>query len=190
MPDWENGNFSKDLQEKALISHQAAETFVLLSGDGIPNSPLPLLLLKQALPRDARSAEKAEQLLRNAGWTGTWTYTVFPFWHFHSKGHEVLACVAGEALIGFGGNGGVKLQMSVGDAVVIPAGVGHKRIDGTVDFQVAGAYPPGQEGDIVRPGELDTKAIGEAIAALPLPQTDPLTGESPGALVAWHLPAA
>ncbi len=144
---------------------------------GIPNSDLPLLVWKNRLPEAARGGEAARRLFEENGWTGTWIYTVYPFWHFHTKGHEVLACVAGHAEIGFGGESGVTLEITVGDVCVVPAGVGHKRVNASSDFRMAGGYPPGQEGDIISPGDLDDETIERALAQVELPQTDPVTGE-------------
>lgn len=171
--------------EPAELPDGSVRPFRLQPTEGIPNSTLPLLVAPQALPAESRNAAAAKRRLENAGWTGTWTYTVFPFWHFHTKGHEVLACIAGEAVIGFGGEGRMELRMRPGDAVVIPAGLAHMRIKGDDAFQVAGAYPPGQEGDIVRPGEMDEAALRRALASVPLPPTDPLTGARPGMLTWW-----
>jgi uncharacterized protein YjlB len=168
------------------MSGAAVEAIGIAPDGEIPNSHLPLLVARDALPTDARTAAKARRLIENAGWTGTWTYTVFPFWHFHTAGHEVLACISGEALIGFGGDGGPRIWMRVGDAVLIPAGVGHRRFEGGDGFQVCGGYPPGQSGEIVRPGELNADAIREALGRLSLPTTDPLTGERDGLLVYWR----
>jgi uncharacterized protein YjlB len=145
---------------------------------GIPNSDLPFLLWKDRLPRDARSGEAACQLFEHNGWTGSWIYTVYPFWHFHTRGHEVLACVAGEAVLGFGGDTGITASMQVGDVCVVPAGVGHKRVSASIDFRVAGAYPPGQEGDINSAGDLPDEVVEAALAKVALPQTDPITGET------------
>ena len=62
-------------------------------------------------------------------------------------GHEVLGCVEGEAEIGFGGDGGIKVTFRAGDVVAIPAGVGHKRLsEKRGGFTVVGGYPPGQSG--------------------------------------------
>ncbi len=96
---------------------------------GIPNSSLPLVIWKDRLPQIARSGNAATALYRRNGWQGTWVYTVFPFWHFHTHGQEVLSCVSGSARIGFGGDSGATIDVTVGDVCVIPAGVGHKRLE-------------------------------------------------------------
>ena len=145
----------------------------------IPNSDLPLLVMETAIPASAANSTKVEKRFAEHGWRGTWTYTVFDYWHFHVEGHEVLACVAGEASIGFGGDkadGGIAFEMKPGDVVIVPAGVGHKRLDGTSDFQVAGAYPPGQNGGITKAGEMTIENARGAISRLPDPKTDPVDG--------------
>jgi uncharacterized protein YjlB len=98
----------------------------------------------------------------------------------------VLACVSGRVRIGFGGDHGVKVDVEAGDVCVIPAGVGHRRFDASGDFQMAGGYPPGQEGNIVRPGELDEARIAREIEAVALPGTDPVSGLADGAVEAWR----
>lgn len=152
---------------------------------GIPNSPLPLVIWPDRLPKAARDGEAARALYRSNGWTGTWVYTVYPFWHFHTQGHEVLACVSGTATIGFGGDAGIGAALAVGDVCIIPAGVGHRRLSASDDFRVAGGYPPGQGGDIVKPGEGDIAEAISKIAALPLPTTDPVSGIADGVIRLW-----
>lgn len=153
---------------------------------GIPNNRLPLVIWKGGLPPEARSGEAACALYRKNGWGGTWVYTVYPFWHFHTKGHEVLSCVAGTAKIGFGGDDGIVADLSVGDVAVVPAGVGHKKLSASPGFQMAGGYPPKQEGNIVRPGEFSDEELAEAIAKVALPQTDPITGKADGVVAIWR----
>jgi len=152
---------------------------------GIPNSPLPLVLWKGRLPADARSGAAAQGLYRRSGWQGTWVYSVFPFWHFHTRGHEVLGCVSGHARIGFGGDGGIEIDIVVGDVATVPAGVGHKKLSASADFLMAGGYPPGQEGNIVRPGDIDVEEAARIIASLPLPATDPVSGKADGVVAVW-----
>ena len=153
---------------------------------GVPNSRLPLAFWPGRLPADARNGPAANALFRKNGWQGTWVYTVFPFWHFHTRGHEALACVAGRARIGFGGDHGIEVDVAVGDVCVIPAGVGHRRLDSSPDFLMAGGYPPDQEGNIIRIGDLDDGTIAGEIAALALPETDPISGQADGVVAAWR----
>jgi len=162
-----------------------AQTFRFEAGAGIPNSRLPLVFWRGRLPAVARSGAAATALFRKNGWQGTWVYTVFPYWHFHTRGHEALACVSGRARIGFGGDHGVKVDVEQGDVCVIPAGVGHLRLDSSADFQMAGGYPPGQDGDIVKPGDIEVEAAAKLIATLKLPETDPITGRPDGVVAAW-----
>lgn len=163
----------------------AALTHRFSPSGGIPNSRLPLVVWKGGLPIAARRGAEACALYRANGWGGTWVYTVYPFWHFHTKGHEVLSCVAGTARIGFGGDDGIVADISVGDVAIVPAGVGHKKLSASPGFQMAGGYPPGQEGDIVRPGEMGADAIAAALARLPLPETDPISGRADGVVAIW-----
>jgi uncharacterized protein YjlB len=154
--------------------------------NGIPNSRLPLVIWKGGLPAAARRGEDACALYRRNGWGGTWVYTVYPFWHFHTDGHEVLSCVAGTAKIGFGGDDGIVADVSVGDVAIVPAGVGHKKLSASPGFQMAGGYPPKQQGSIVRPGQMTDEEIAAAIAKVALPETDPITGERGGVVEIWR----
>jgi uncharacterized protein YjlB len=152
------------------------EKHILKPDGGIPNSGLPLVLLKGALPPEARDGEGACALFKGNGWGGNWVWGVYDFWHFHTHGHEVLGCVSGRARIGFGGDAGMVAEMAQGDVVIIPAGVGHKSVEASDGFQVAGGYPPGQEGNIVRPGEMDDERIAAEIAKVEMPDIDPVDG--------------
>lgn len=162
-----------------------SETHRFEPGDGIPNSVLPLIVWKDALPHEARNGEAASALFARNGWGGNWVWGVYDFWHFHTRGHEVLGCVSGTARIGFGGEGGIAVDIEPGDAVIIPAGVGHKCLEASGDFRVAGGYPPGQEGNIVRPGDVEIEAAEAAISALALPEKDPVTGSAERMMRWW-----
>jgi uncharacterized protein YjlB len=163
------------------------QTFRFEPDEGIPNNSLPLVFWKGRLPGEARSGGGAAALFLRNGWQGTWVYTVFPYWHFHTRGHEALACVSGRARIGFGGDHGITTDVEQGDVCVIPGGVGHKRVESSEDFQMAGCYPPGQEGDIVKPGDIAVEAAAQLIARLALPETDPITGLADGVVAAWRI---
>ncbi|EAU43111.1 hypothetical protein FP2506_09716 [Fulvimarina pelagi HTCC2506] len=165
------------------------ETHFFPTAEDIPNSNLPLIVITGEIEADQLTANDVQQRFRRHGWQGTWVYTVFDYWHFHLDGHEVLTCVSGEAVVGFGGeeaNGGITLPMLPGDTVIVPAGVGHKRLSGSSEFKVVGGYPPGQSGTITRAGTVDVEASKREIAKLALPERDPISGAAPGALNAWH----
>lgn len=159
--------------------------FVFEPSGGIPNSRLPAVIYRDSLPEMARDGRGACALLSANGWGGNWLYGVYPFWHFHTRGHEVLACTAGSARLGLGGEAGMEAIVRHGDVCVLPAGVGHRCLEATCDFQMAGGYPPGQEGNVVRPGDMGVAQASAEIAALSLPATDPLSGLADGIVAIW-----
>jgi uncharacterized protein YjlB len=167
------------------------ETFVLTPEGGIPNSSLPLILYRHALSPTLRSPSGCQSLFARNQWSGNWVDGILDYWHFHVTGHEVLGCVAGSALVGFGGDGGIQVELRAGDVVVIPAGVGHMRLSENRDgFTVVGGYPPGQSGAIARPGEVSVEDALRAIASLQPPRADPVQGEQGVLLAAWNITTA
>jgi uncharacterized protein YjlB len=157
-----------------------------LADDGtIPNSPLPLLLYENAFEADVGPA-RLEQVLRKNNWRGLWRNGVFPYHHYHSTSHEVLACAAGKATVLFGGPSGRELSVTAGSVVVIPAGVAHKRIAASGDFLVIGGYPNGRSWDMnyARPDERSAALAN--IRAVPLPETDPLSGPDGPLVKLWR----
>lgn len=164
------------------------ETFVFKPDGSIPNNTLALVLCRGALPPELRTPSACQALFHRNGWVGNWVDGVFDYWHFHVTGHEVLGCVAGEAEIGFGGDGGAKVTFEAGDVVVIPAGVGHKRLtEKRGGFTVVGGYPPGQSGAIARPGDFPLADAERRIAALALPKGDPVAGPDGPLFATWKL---
>ena len=162
------------------------ETRVLKPSGAIPNSRLPLVIYRSVALPELRTAEGCARLFSGNGWGGNWIDGVFDYWHFHTTGHEVLGCVAGQAVIGFGGADGIATTVTAGDVAVLPAGTGHRRLEASPDFTVVGGYPPGQSGRIVCPGDIP---IGEAvlqIEELPLPDTDPLFGPGSTQIDCWR----
>lgn len=157
---------------------------------GVPNSDLPLVFWRNRVPAGVEGGEAVCALYRRNSWASVWIYSVFQFWHFHTHGHEVLSCVSGSARIALGGDNGIIADVSVGDVTIIPAGVGHKRLSSSADFLMAGGYPPGQSGNIVRPGDLDSAKIAAEIGTVALPKTDPITGRADGIVEIWQLASA
>ena len=146
--------------------------------DGIfPNSPLPLLLYHQAITTEAEDrASIFEERFAENDWTNSWRDGVYSFPHYHSTSHEVLGVYSGAATLRLGGERGNNVEVRAGDVIVIPAGVAHQNIGASDDFGVVGAYPDGREWDLLRglPGE--RPKADHNIAALPVPQNNPIYG--------------
>ena len=155
--------------------------------DGIiPNSSLPLLVYKFAFPIGDSLADVMEETFASHNWTNSWRNGVFPYHHYHSITHEVVGVYSGHAQLHLGGEEGEKIEMEAGDVIVIPAGVGHKKITASTDFGVIGAYPDGKDYDLLTGKEGERLRADERIAAVPLPETDPVLGKEGGIAEYWN----
>jgi uncharacterized protein YjlB len=139
-------------------------------GKVIPNHPRFEVLLYRGV-----DVSDVQALFAAHGWGGSWVNGVFDFHHFHSTSHEVLAVIAGSAVLELGGPQGEAFEVTAGDVVVLPAGTGHRRASASGDFRVVGAYPAGQEDyDLLREADDAARARIEALDA---PPDDPVGGE-------------
>lgn len=145
--------------------------------DGVfPNSVLPVLLYRQAFTEAGDRAFVIEERFAENDWTNSWRNGVYSFAHYHSTTHEALGVYCGTATLRLGGEHGKNVEMHAGDVIVIPAGVAHQNIGASEDSAVVGAYPDGREWDLLRglPGE--RPKADHNIAALPIPDNDPIYG--------------
>ena len=158
--------------------------FIHFNDDGsIPNNPS----LGVAIYRGAfqSNPERIEQAFNENGWTNSWTNGVFDYHHYHSNIHEALGVRSGSAVLLIGGEQGQKLEVNTGDVAVLPAGTGHKKISGSEDFQIVGAYPGGVSPN-KKTGKPDERPyVLEDIQNTPLPQTDPVYGNEGPLLKNW-----
>lgn len=172
----------------AVTPVDEVEVHVLrFTGDGtVPNNPtLPALLMRGAIAAGA-SPEAIAARLEASGWGGTWVWRVFPYHHYHPNAHEALAVAVGRAELMLGGPRGERVTVSAGDVIVLPAGTGHCQIDASPDFQVCGAYPPGQEDhETVRAERPHEAAVLGRIAAVARPRTDPVFGGDGPLMRSW-----
>jgi uncharacterized protein YjlB len=151
----------------------------------IPNSRLPLLVYRDVLPAGIKADDVKKQFAQNH-WTNAWDNGIYSFHHYHSTSHEVLGIYRGNAQLQLGGEKGEKISVKAGDVIVIPAGVGHKNLGSSDDFAVVGAYPEGRTWDVLK-GEPDERPNADKnIAALPIPDCDPLLGKSDGLRKLWQ----
>jgi uncharacterized protein YjlB len=146
--------------------------------DGVfPNSVLPLLLYRKALTADGQDpASLLEERFANNDWCNSWRNGVYPFVHYHSTTHEILGVYSGVATLRLGGEHGRNLDVHSGDIIVIPAGVAHQELDASSDFAVVGAYPDGRDWDLLRGRLGERPEADRKIAALPVPDYDPIYG--------------
>ena len=173
------------------------------AGTSPNNGALPLIVYRGAIDVGGDEPEAAVERHFDAnGWGDGFRGDTFPFHHYHSIAHEVVGCARGGARLQFGGPEGPVVDVQAGDAVLIPAGVAHARLDDKPGYVSVGAYPPGQQPDLCVVSNQDAavsnarddteglalKVVGEAempavrasIAAVPLPATDPLAaGDGP-----------
>lgn len=164
----------------------APETLHLEDDGVVPNSPLPVLLYRGEPADDCDAAAAFERLFTGNRWPAQWRGGVFAFHHYHSRAHEALGVSAGRARIQLGGEQGPIVEVSAGDAAVLPAGTGHCRIEGGDGFAVVGAYPENQpEWDLVRADPAEHDAAVERIARVPLPDADPVAGADGPLMGLW-----
>jgi uncharacterized protein YjlB len=154
---------------------------------GVPNNPLPLIIYPRAVPGEVEDvAAWFEETFASHRWTPRWRYPIYSYTHYHPNTHELLGIGAGWAQILFGGETGRAVTVHAGDAILIPAGVGHQQLAASEDFFAVGAYPQGME-PVTRRSDLeDVEASLLAIKRVPVPQHDPLTGGEGAVTEIWH----
>jgi uncharacterized protein YjlB len=158
------------------------ETYIFADDGRFPNSRLPLLVYRAALPADAGAIERA---FADHGWRGAWRNGVFDYHHFHSIAHEALGIAAGSVRVMFGGPSRREVTVATGDVVVIPAGVAHRNMGQSPDLLVVGAYPGGARYDLRRGDPSEHAAACAAIAAVAMPDADPVLGADAGLRRLW-----
>jgi uncharacterized protein YjlB len=103
--------------------------FITKSTPHVPNSPLPVLVYRSVLPANPTSEIICGAVEPN-NWMKGGVFKHYPAHHFHSVTHELYAVFKGHSrlLLGRGPldtEGGVEVDLRVGDCIVLPAGVAH-----------------------------------------------------------------
>jgi len=168
------------IQKLNIVRH------ILVDDGRFPNNgKLSLLVYQNAIL--SPDGKIIEEIFETNSWINSWQNGIYDFDHYHSKAHEVLGVIKGTARVQFGGPSGISVSLSPGDVIIIPAGVAHRLIEGDQDFKVVGAYPDGQQYDMMYGKEGERPQADENIKAVPMPTNDPVYGADGPLLKNWTL---
>jgi len=138
----------------------------------------PLLIYHSCFPSSTPPSALEAHLASNS-LTPQWRYTMYTTTHYHSTTHEVLCVFSGRARLLFGGEANpakVEEEVVAGDAIVVPAGVGHRLLEDLEGgFQMVGAYPEGCNWDMCY-GKAGEEDKAKAAARVEWFKRDPLYG--------------
>jgi uncharacterized protein YjlB len=154
--------------------------FVLKRNRYFPNSRLPVLIYKNVFQLPSfknKSAIIIQKIFARNGWSNSWKNGIYDFHHYHSITHECMGISMGSATVILGGPRGKKVELEQGDLIIIPAGVGHKCIKQSGDFQCVGAYPQGKDYDTNIGRSKELKNALANIKKVPAPAKDPVLGK-------------
>lgn len=149
----------------------------------IPNTSIqkkPLLIYHKAFDPIQLTTSKIESHIQSVGvCEPQWRYSMYDTTHFHSNTHELLVVCTGRATLCFGGeknSGRVEKEVEKGDAILIPAGVGHRLLkEGDEGCQMVGCYPAGAEKWDMCYGK-EGENSDQSIEKIPWFEKDPLYG--------------
>ncbi len=156
--------------------HDVAQRIIDENGP-FPNNPkLPLLHYKKVL--DDYDPKKIRETFASNGWINSWVNGIYSYHHFHSNTHEAIGISSGSCQVQIGGSGGQVLTLEAGDVIIIPAGVSHKNVGSSAGFTCVGCYPIDVPYDMHEGKEEERPDVDKRIAKVPLPDKDPVFGES------------
>ena len=171
------------------ISIKKPEHYVIHGDNDFPNNDyLPVLIYKQVFSAEKEKlADLIEETFNKHNWTNSWRNGILPEHHYHSNTHEALGVAAGTCKVQLGGPNGVVLDVQKGDVIVLPAGIAHRNLGSSKDFEVVGGYPGGIEHDMRYGKPDDRPKVDKNIREVPLPETDPVYGTEGALLTFWLL---
>jgi uncharacterized protein YjlB len=177
-----------DMEQTELIQKVNIIRNILPDDGTFPNNGLlPLLVYQKAVNVPEKDAGRnIIEFLETNGWTNAWENGIYDYHHYHSTAHEVLVVIQGSARVQFGGDSGIAYLIEKGDVVIIPAGVSHKALDLYDQFTCIGAYPEGQEYDLLTGKTGERERALENIKAVSLPTSDPVYGIEGPLLNNWQ----
>ena len=173
-------------QPRGYNAPLGTDTFIFQDNGLVPNSRLPLIVRRGAIPPSAGDPGKAfEATFAKNGWTNSNREGIEDYHHYHANAHEVLGIAGGSATVQFGGEDGETIGLSMGDVVIVPAGVSHALLKASNDFLVIGAYADGREPNELRDDPALIAQGRKGSAAVPLPAADPVDGADGPLMKLW-----
>jgi uncharacterized protein YjlB len=151
----------------------------------IPNNHLPVIIYRQVTDAKDKS-EWFENTFKANDWTNNWRDVVYRYDHFHSTTHEVLGVGEGKVMLHIGGITGLSLEVSAGDVLILPAGVGHYAVSEHMNYEIVGGYPDGKNWDLLTGTQEERKLAIPRIEKLPIPTKDPIFGKEGKLLKLWR----
>jgi uncharacterized protein YjlB len=154
--------------------------FVLKRNKSFPNSHYPVLIYRKAIAlpfQKNKAAGIIQKIFAGNSWGNSWRNGIYDFHHYHSITHECMGISMGSATIILGGTHGKKIKLSHGDIIIIPAGVAHKCLNSSPDFQCVGAYPQSKDYDINTGTVNEYEKAIKNMKELAFPQKDPVFGK-------------
>lgn len=160
---------------------------IQLKDNGIfPNSVYPVVIYRGAFAFSESLASVFKENFTQNHWYNFWEAGIFTYQHYHSNTHELMGVCRGAAVLQLGGEDGTKARIEAGDIIIIPAGVAHKNLMEENAITCIGAYPYGQEYDMNYGKKGERPRADHNIAAVPLPDYDPLFGKDAGLVKIWE----
>lgn len=152
-----------------------------------PNSSIcgrPVIIYHEVFSRT--NTDEIAKYLEKVGVVNVeWIATLWPMSHFHTTCHEFIVVIRGKAKICFGhiqNPSRYEPVLSAGDAVIVPAGVSHRKLDQyTRDLEMIGAAPHNTSVDWCY-GRKDEEPRWNAISQLKWYEKDPIYGKKGPAL--------
>ncbi|KAI9737209.1 MAG: hypothetical protein M1818_005741 [Claussenomyces sp. TS43310] len=171
------------------------EYYISKSTHHVPNSPLPVLIYRSALPIDP-TPEKIQEAIEPNDWLKGGIFKHYARHHFHSVTHECYAVFRGSSrlLLGRGpldkaGDGDLEVILHTGDAIVLPAGVAHCSLESEEGYEYVGLYPRGSphwDNNFCKTDEEETRRKADNARAVPIPDCDPVFGPKGPLVNLWH----
>ncbi|TDH20042.1 hypothetical protein EXU57_21655 [Segetibacter sp. 3557_3] len=170
-----------------LNASSEVKQIIIPGNQKFPNNiDLPVIVYQAILNVPASGeSEFIKGIFEQNGWSNSWTDSIYTYHHYHSNTHEVVGVSRGRCMLLLGGDDSILTTLEKGDVVLIPAGVSHKNVGSSDDFECVGAYPKGADYDMMR-GEPGERELAEQnIKAVPIPETDPVFGNMGPVLEHW-----